>query len=51
MIIHLDVGREKSIAALEEADTVVVVGTSLKVYPFAGLLSYLNQDSNVILIN
>lgn len=40
-----------SIDALEKADTVVVVGTSLKVYPFAGLLNYLNQDSNVILIN
>lgn len=40
-----------AIKALGKADTVVVVGTSLKVYPFAGLLDYLYHDCKVILIN
>lgn len=41
----------QSITALSNADTVVVVGTSFKVYPFASLLDYVSSNCKVILIN
>lgn len=41
---------EKSVAAIENAQTVVVVGTSLAVYPAAGLLTNFSGD-NLVLIN
>lgn len=40
-----------SVQALRQADLVVIVGTSMKVYPFAGLLEYRNQNAAVIAIN
>lgn len=40
-----------SVKALEQADVVVVVGTSLKVYPFSGLIQYRHPSSDLIVIN
>lgn len=40
-----------SVRALQAADLVVIVGTSMKVYPFAGLLEYRNPDAQVLAIN
>lgn len=40
-----------SVRALQAADLVVIVGTSMKVYPFAGLLEYRNRDAQVLAIN
>lgn len=36
---------------VEAADTVIVVGTSLKVYPAAGLLAYARADADIYLID
>ena len=33
-----------AVAAIEQADTLLVAGTSLAVYPAAGLLRYFNGD-------
>ena len=41
---------EGAIAALSRADTLIVAGTSLTVYPAAGFLSYFRGDS-IVLIN
>ncbi|GLB47235.1 NAD-dependent protein deacetylase [Philodulcilactobacillus myokoensis] len=40
-----------SIQMMQKSDLVVIVGTSMRVYPFAGLLQYRNQNANVIAIN
>lgn len=40
-----------SVRALQQADLVVIVGTSMKVYPFAGLLEYRNPQAQVVAIN
>ena len=40
-----------SVRALQAADLVVIVGTSMKVYPFAGLLEYRNPSAQVLAIN
>lgn len=40
-----------SVRAMQSADLVVIVGTSMKVYPFAGLLEYRNPDAQVLAIN
>lgn len=40
-----------SVRAMQGADLVVIVGTSMKVYPFAGLLEYRNKNAEVIAIN
>ena len=40
----------QSVDAISKADTLIVGGTSLVVYPAAGLLNYFN-GSNLILIN
>ena len=40
-----------AVKALQNADLVVIVGTSMKVYPFAGLLEYRNPNAKVIAIN
>ena len=40
-----------AVKALQNADLVVIVGTSMKVYPFAGLLEYRNPNVKVIAIN
>ena len=46
-----EVALSKSLAALQAADLVVIVGTSMKVYPFAGLLNYANSDARILAIN
>lgn len=40
-----------SVRAMQAADLVVIVGTSMKVYPFAGLLEYANPQATVLAIN
>lgn len=40
-----------SVKAMQQADLVVIVGTSMKVYPFAGLLDYRNPNAKVIAVN
>lgn len=40
----------KAVKAIEEADTLVILGTSLQVYPAAGFIQYFN-GRNLILIN
>ena len=42
---------EKSVLWVQQADLIVVVGTSFRVYPFAGLLNYANQQSNIMSVN
>lgn len=41
----------QSVNAMANADLVVIVGTSMKVYPFAGLLQYANPAAKVLVIN
>ena len=41
---------EKSICAIEKADLLIVAGTSLTVYPAAGLINYYRGD-RLVLIN
>ncbi|BAP84936.1 NAD-dependent deacetylase [Paucilactobacillus hokkaidonensis JCM 18461] len=41
----------RAVNYLAGADLVVIVGTSMRVYPFAGLLDYRNPQSKVIAIN
>ena len=36
---------------MANADLVVIVGTSMKVYPFAGLLQYANPNAQIVAIN
>ncbi|RST96765.1 NAD-dependent protein deacylase [Vagococcus vulneris] len=40
-----------SVRAIEEADVIVIVGTSLKVYPFSGLVNYRRSTCRVIIVN
>lgn len=40
-----------SVSALANADLVAIVGTSMRVYPFAGLLDYRNPSAKVVVIN
>ncbi len=42
---------EPAIDKVSEADILVVIGTSLNVYPAAGLLSYANHDCKIFLID
>lgn len=42
---------QRAVAAMQAADLVVIVGTSMRVYPFAGLLDYRNAQAPVIVIN
>lgn len=42
---------EEAIEKISQADTIVIVGTSLKVYPFASLLQYKSATSFLIVIN
>ena len=41
----------KSVDAIADADLIIVGGTSLNVYPAAGLLQYRNKNCKVVLIN
>ena len=40
-----------SVQAMQQADLIVIVGTSMKVYPFAGLLDYRNPAVKVLAVN
>ncbi|GMA69599.1 NAD-dependent protein deacetylase [Leuconostoc litchii] len=42
---------EKSALWVQKADLIVIVGTSFKVYPFAGLLQYANPTAHIMSIN
>lgn len=42
---------QRAVAAMGAADLVVIVGTSMRVYPFAGLLDYRNAQAPVVVIN
>lgn len=42
---------EKAIEVVQEADVLVVIGTSLNVYPAAGLLNYIARDTPIYLID
>ena len=42
---------EPAAEAVSEADIVVVIGTSLNVYPAAGLLGYARRDADIYLID
>ncbi|ANZ57356.1 NAD-dependent protein deacylase [Fructilactobacillus lindneri] len=41
----------KSVQAVQNADLLVVVGSSMRVYPFAGLLDYRNPEAKILVIN
>ncbi|GAY74218.1 NAD-dependent protein deacylase [Lentilactobacillus kosonis] len=41
----------RSIAAISTSDLIVIVGTSMKVYPFAGLIDYRIKNANVVVVN
>lgn len=41
----------RAVAAMSNADLIVITGTSMRVYPFAGLLDYRNPGAPVIVIN
>lgn len=42
---------EQSIAAIAQADLVVIVGTSFRVYPFAQLLRYCQKTAEIFAVN
>ncbi|KRN89395.1 NAD-dependent protein deacylase [Ligilactobacillus ceti] len=42
---------EQSIQALQNADLIVIVGTSFVVYPFAGLIQYRNPKAKIVAVN
>ncbi|VDG21401.1 NAD-dependent deacetylase [Lactobacillus plantarum JDM1] [Lactiplantibacillus mudanjiangensis] len=42
---------DQALALLKQADLVVICGTSMRVYPFAGLLDYRNPAAKVMAIN
>lgn len=41
----------RAVAAMNQADLIVITGTSMRVYPFAGLLDYRNPSAPVLVIN
>ncbi|MBO0482822.1 NAD-dependent protein deacylase [Candidatus Enterococcus courvalinii] len=42
---------EAAVSAVEQADVVVIVGTSFQVHPFCDLIEYKEKDSKIIVIN
>lgn len=42
---------ENGVRLMSQSDLIVIVGTSMRVYPFAGLLDYRNPNADVIAIN
>jgi len=42
---------QRAVGAMAQADLVVIVGTSMRVYPFAGLLDYRNDQAPVVVVN
>jgi len=48
---QLDSGTlQGAVQSIQEADTLIVAGTSLAVYPAAGLLDYFSGD-NIVVVN
>lgn len=41
----------RSVAAISTSDLIVVVGTSMRVYPFAGLIDYRPNSAEVVVVN
>lgn len=41
----------QSVSAVSNADLIVIVGTSMRVYPFAGLIDYRSANATVLAIN
>lgn len=41
----------RAIEAMEEADLIMIIGTTFKVYPFSGLIQYRDKDSDILVIN
>ena len=48
---HLDVYKRQAVRYVEKADIFVIIGTSLNVYPAAGLLHYVPRGAEVYLID
>lgn len=44
-------GLEESVAAVKNADLVIVAGTSLQVFPFSSLLNHVSRDKKLVYIN
>jgi len=42
---------DMALRAIAQADTVVIVGTSFQVYPFAGLIQYTSGNAKILTIN
>lgn len=42
---------QNAVNYLSEADLVVIVGTTFKVYPFSGLIDYRNSNSQILVVN
>jgi NAD-dependent deacetylase len=42
---------EEAITIVEQAEAVIIVGTSLQVYPAAGLLQYAAYDAEIYLVD
>ena len=42
---------ERAIEIVSNADLIVVCGTSLAVYPFAGLIEYASKDAKIVAVN
>ncbi|UQS82301.1 NAD-dependent protein deacylase [Bombilactobacillus folatiphilus] len=42
---------QKSVRAIQQADVIIVVGTSFQVYPFAGLLQYRQPQAKLVAVN
>ena len=42
---------ESAIAAVSEADLILIIGTSFKVYPFSQLINYRQTNSQIVVIN
>lgn len=42
---------EKAVSVVEQAEAVIIVGTSLQVYPAAGLLQYAHYDAKIYFVD
>jgi NAD-dependent deacetylase len=42
---------QAAVAAIQQADLLIVVGTSFVVYPFAGLIQYARPDATLVAVN
>lgn len=42
---------QQSVQAVEAADLIVIVGTSFKVYPFAGMIDYRRPGTKLVVVN